>query len=68
MQHIAIVPDGRTVTLEYELISSERDNAPVILFLHEGFGSAATWDGWPRAFCAATGCRGLLFSRSFNYP
>lgn len=63
MQHIAIAVDGRTVTLEYELISSRRANAPWIVFLHEGLGAAPTWGRWPRALCAATGCRGLVFSR-----
>lgn len=63
MQHIAIALDGRTVTLEYELISGQRANAPLIVFLHEGLGSAATWGRWPRALCAASGCRGLVFSR-----
>jgi pimeloyl-ACP methyl ester carboxylesterase len=63
LQQIAIALDGRTVTLEYEWISSRRLDAPLIVFLHEGLGSAAIWGQWPRSLCAAAGCRGLVFSR-----
>jgi pimeloyl-ACP methyl ester carboxylesterase len=63
LQHIAIVIEGRTVTLEYEWIDGERETARLIVFLHEGLGSAAMWGEWPRSLCAAAGCRGLVFSR-----
>lgn len=49
--------------LEYEWIAAERKDAPLIVFLHEGLGSAAMWGEWPRALCTATGCRGLVYSR-----
>jgi pimeloyl-ACP methyl ester carboxylesterase len=38
--------------------------ARVIVFLHEGLGSRAGWGDWPRVLCAATGCRGLVYSRA----
>ena len=63
MQHIAIAIDGQAVTLEYEWIAGQRESAPLIVFLHEGLGSAAMWGEWPRTLCAAAGCRGLVFSR-----
>lgn len=63
MQHIAINVDGRSVSLEYEWIDGERPHAPLIVFLHEGLGSAAMWGEWPGSLCAATGCRGLVYSR-----
>lgn len=63
MQHTAIAVEGRAVTIEYEWIAGERKGAPLIVFLHEGLGSAAMWGAWPRALCDATGRRGLVFSR-----
>jgi pimeloyl-ACP methyl ester carboxylesterase len=57
------LPDGGSVALEVELIASERTDAPLMVFLHEGLGSAGAWDGWPQALCAAAGCRGLVYSR-----
>jgi pimeloyl-ACP methyl ester carboxylesterase len=57
------LPDGSTVALEFESIASELPDAPLMVFLHEGLGSAAAWGDWPRTLCAASGCRGLLFSR-----
>lgn len=63
MQHIAITVDSHDITLEYEWIAAERNDAPLIVFLHEGLGSAAMWGEWPRALCTATGCRGLVYSR-----
>lgn len=63
MQHVAIAIDGRYITLEYEQIVGHRKDAPLIVFLHEGLGSAAMWGRWPRALCEAAACRGLVFSR-----
>lgn len=53
----------RTVELEYQWLAPERAEAPLIVFLHEGLGSIAMWEGWPQRLCEATGCRGLVFSR-----
>ncbi|MBX3588190.1 MAG: alpha/beta hydrolase [Ramlibacter sp.] len=40
---------------------------PPLVFLHEGLGSVALWQGrdgfWPEAVCAATGRPGLVWSR-----
>lgn len=63
MQHIALCVDGSSITLEYEWIGRERQDAPLIVFLHEGLGSAAMWNEWPDTLCSAAGCRGLVFSR-----
>lgn len=63
MQHTAIALEGQDVTIEYEWVAGARSGAPLIVFLHEGLGCAAMWGDWPRALCAATGCRGLVFSR-----
>jgi pimeloyl-ACP methyl ester carboxylesterase len=60
---VTISPNGQTVELEYEWIASDRANAPLLVFLHEGLGSVAMWGDWPTALCDAAGCRGLVFSR-----
>jgi pimeloyl-ACP methyl ester carboxylesterase len=60
LQRVLIEPPGGPIELEAELICS---GARLIVFLHEGLGSAASWGDWPRTLCAAAGCRGLVFSR-----
>lgn len=54
---------GRPVQIEHEWIAREQHAAPLIVFLHEGLGSLAMWKDFPRELCAATGCRGLVYSR-----
>ena len=54
---------GRDLDIEYYLISPEKQDADLIVFLHEGLGSASMWRDWPTQLCKATGCRGLVFSR-----
>ena len=54
---------GRQVRLEYQWIEAPTDDAPLMVFLHEGLGSVAMWKGFPRQLCAAGGFRGLVFSR-----
>ncbi len=36
---------------------------PVLVFLHEGLGSATQWRDFPARVCAATGCAGLVYDR-----
>ncbi len=55
--------DGRSQRLEYVWIGAERNDAPIIVFLHEGLGSLAMWRDYPQALCAAAGARGLVYSR-----
>jgi len=55
--------DGRSQRLEYAWVRSERNDAPLIVFLHEGLGSLAMWKDYPQTLCAAAGARGLVFSR-----
>ncbi|MFL6651067.1 MAG: alpha/beta fold hydrolase [Sulfurifustaceae bacterium] len=49
--------------LEYERIPASDTAAPVIVFLHEGLGSASHWRDFPRQVVAATGCPALVYSR-----
>lgn len=57
----------RDVRIEYRWIGA-RDaqrpgHEPLVVFLHEGLGSIAMWRDFPDRFCAAVGCRGLVYSR-----
>jgi len=54
---------GLALKLETRWIAPERSDAPLIVFLHEGLGSISMWGDWPEQLCAATGCRGLMYSR-----
>ncbi|MEO6565627.1 MAG: alpha/beta hydrolase [Casimicrobiaceae bacterium] len=58
-----VVADGRVLRIEYALIAAARTDAPLLVFLHEGLGSLAMWKDFPAALCAATGMRGLVYSR-----
>lgn len=54
---------GRSIDIEYQWISPERRDRDLIIFLHEGLGSVSMWRDWPERVCAATGYRGLVYSR-----
>ena len=54
---------GRRVRIEHRWIAGERREWPLIVFLHEGLGSAAMWRDFPQQLCEAAGCRGLVYSR-----
>lgn len=54
---------GKKIDIEYQWISPERTDRPLIVFLHEGLGSISMWRDWPAKVCEATGCRGLVHSR-----
>lgn len=70
--------NGRTISLEYAWIApsqpgradrpapvrGEQDEAPLVVFLHEGLGSLSMWKGYPQRLCDAGGYRGLVFSRN----
>ena len=58
-----IVWRGQPVQLEYQWVGSSQPRVPLVVFLHEGLGSVAMWRDFPAAFCAAAGCRGLVYSR-----
>jgi pimeloyl-ACP methyl ester carboxylesterase len=53
----------RYLDLEYVWIAADNPG-PLLVFLHEGLGSVALWRTFPRTLCEATGCRGLVYSRS----
>lgn len=53
---------GRQISIEYAWVDGD-GAAPLIVFLHEGLGSVSMWRDFPKALCAAAGCRGLVYSR-----
>jgi pimeloyl-ACP methyl ester carboxylesterase len=56
-----LVAAGRR--LEYRWIPATRRDAPPLVFLHEGLGSAALWSDFPDRLAAATGSGALIYSR-----
>src|ERR1700761_9509324 len=50
--------------LEYRLIGSQPSDAPCIIMLHEGLGSAGLWGDFPDRLQAATGASVFAFSRA----
>ncbi|MGZ8831555.1 MAG: alpha/beta fold hydrolase [Thermoanaerobaculia bacterium] len=49
--------------LEVRWIGPPPDQAPTIVFLHEGLGSARMWRDFPDRLSSATGCGALVYSR-----
>jgi pimeloyl-ACP methyl ester carboxylesterase len=52
------------VRLECRWIGPRPDEAPTIVFLHEGPGSVSTWRGFPQRLAEAAGCGALVYSRA----
>jgi pimeloyl-ACP methyl ester carboxylesterase len=50
--------------LEYRMIGPEPSEAPTIVMLHEGLGSAALWNDFPQSLQAATGMGVFVYSRA----
>jgi pimeloyl-ACP methyl ester carboxylesterase len=50
--------------LEYRLIGPQPSDAPAIVLLHEGLGSAAQWGDFPDRLQAATGMGVFVYSRA----
>jgi pimeloyl-ACP methyl ester carboxylesterase len=50
--------------LECRWIGPPPDEAPTIVFLHEGLGSVSLWRDVPDALAAAAGCGALVYSRA----
>jgi len=63
--HFAAVTQGRReVRLEYRRVGAAEASAPLLVFLHEGLGSASMWKDFPVRLCEAGGYRGLVYSRT----
>src|SRR6202158_6586395 len=50
--------------LEYRMTGPAPDEAPAIVMLHEGLGSAGLWGDFPDRLQAATGAGVLVYSRA----
>jgi pimeloyl-ACP methyl ester carboxylesterase len=50
--------------LEYRWIGPGPEDAPTLVFLHEGLGSVSTWRGFPDRLAEAAGCGALVYSRA----
>src|SRR5580700_321798 len=50
--------------LEYRLLGPSPDQAPTLVLLHEGLGSAALWGDFPEQLQAATGLGVFVYSRA----
>jgi pimeloyl-ACP methyl ester carboxylesterase len=50
--------------LEYRMIGPAPDEAPTIVMLHEGLGSAGLWGDFPDKLAAATGAGVFVYSRA----
>lgn len=55
-----------TTRLEFVRLRSAhpRDDAPAIVFLHEGLGSVSMWRDFPQRIADATGCEAVVYSRA----
>jgi len=65
---MTLVPSGfiriGTADLEYRMIGPQPLEAPTIVMLHEGLGSAALWGDFPDRLQAATGAGVFVYSRA----
>jgi pimeloyl-ACP methyl ester carboxylesterase len=59
LEHINITGHG----LEFYWSRPRSDGEPVLVFLHEGLGSAALWSNFPVQLSARTGLPALVYSR-----
>jgi pimeloyl-ACP methyl ester carboxylesterase len=59
---LSMVAGGRR--LEYAWIGPAPEDAPTLVFLHEGLGSLAAWRDFPAAVASATGFGALVYSRA----
>lgn len=63
VQYVEMECGPYALNIEYRWINSERTDAPIAVFLHEGLGSVALWKDWPQTLCDRLNCRGLVYSR-----
>ncbi len=52
------------VSLEYQWLGPSPEEAPTLVFLHEGLGCVALWKDFPERAARASGCGALVYSRS----
>src|SRR4051794_34493999 len=52
------------IRLEARWTGPGPEEAPTLVFLHEGLGSTSLWRDFPDRLAAATGCGALVYSRA----
>ena len=57
-----ITADGRR--LETRWVGPSPEEAPTLVFLHEGLGSVSLWRDFPDRLAGRTGCGALIYSRA----
>lgn len=60
-QRVRIDVAGGPLDIEHVFVGPA--DGPWLVFLHEGLGSVSMWRDFPAQLCAATGHRGLVYSR-----
>ena len=63
VQALDLVCAAGQARIEFQWVGPQQAHLPVMVFLHEGLGSVSMWRDFPATFCAATGFRGLIYSR-----
>src|SRR5262245_40166692 len=67
-ENMTLPPSGfiRIVTsyLENRMVGPAPDDAPTVVMLHEGLGSAGLWGDFPERLQAATGAGVFVYSRA----
>src|SRR6185437_7746031 len=65
---MALVPSGFIsidgFDLEYRMLGPSPDEAPTLVLLHEGLGSAAMWGDFPEKLQAVTALGVFVYSRA----
>jgi pimeloyl-ACP methyl ester carboxylesterase len=65
---MTLAPSGflsiSNANLEYRLLGPSPDQAPTLVLLHEGLGSAALWGDFPEQLQSATGLGVFVYSRA----
>ncbi|MBT0963827.1 alpha/beta fold hydrolase [Denitromonas iodatirespirans] len=56
--------DGRQLEVVRLPSAHPREDAPAIVFLHEGLGSVSMWRDFPQRVADATGCEAIVYSRA----
>lgn len=60
---VAISLGTGSAAIEFQWVGPVDPACPIVVFLHEGLGSASMWRDYPRILCDSVGWRGLVYSR-----
>ncbi len=60
---VSILWREQKISVEVQRLGWQRNDAPLVVFLHEGLGSVALWRDFPARLCDAGNFRGLVISR-----